>query len=48
MKEQLNKEYEKLKHITKDYAIHIDQLEEYHETIARIKELNRKIDFDQN
>jgi len=43
MKEQLNKEYEKLNKLLKDYTISIDQLEEYHEIRYRIKELRVKI-----
>jgi hypothetical protein len=39
MKDLLNKEYEKLKLITKDYVISVDQLDEYHEIQNRIKEL---------
>jgi len=43
MKEQLEKEYEKLLTIQKQYAISIEQLDEYHEIQHRIKQLRNMI-----
>jgi hypothetical protein len=40
---ELNKEYEKLNSLLKNYALSLDQLDEYQEIKYRIKELRTKI-----
>jgi hypothetical protein len=41
---ELNKEYEKLNVLLKDYALSVDQLDEYHEIKNRIKEIRKKME----
>lgn len=43
MIEELNKEYEHLKNIQKCYALSPSMLDEYQETLQRIKEIRLKI-----
>ena len=40
---ELNKEYEKLNSLLKNYALSLDQIDEYHEIKYRIKEIRIKI-----
>ena len=44
MIDQLNKEYEYLRNIQKQYALSPDMLDEYQETIQRIKEIRHKME----
>ena len=41
---QLNKEYEHLKNIQKQYAMSLDMLDDYQETIQRIREIRNKME----
>lgn len=46
MKEQLDKEYNKLHDLEKKYALSLDELEQYKEIKRNIKEIRRRIDND--
>jgi len=44
MIDQLNREYEHLKNIQKQYALSPDMLDDYQETIQRIREIRNKME----
>ena len=40
---QINKEYEKIALLTKDYAVSVNNMDDYHATLDRIKLLRGKL-----
>jgi len=45
---QLNREYEHLKNIQKQYALSPDMLDDYHKTLQRIREIRHRIEKESN